>query len=103
LIGSVAGDKLQAVLHTTVATMTWRGSVRGGVIVVEDGSFLKEGDEVLIEKISPETDLDEAAFAELKAKLQIASANADSGHFFAPDEVRAEIDVLRKNFQTGKP
>jgi hypothetical protein len=82
--------------------MTWRGSVRGGVIVVEDGSLLKEGDEVVIEKISPEGDFDEAAFHELKAKLQTASTNADRGHFLTPLQVRAEIDDLRKNYQAGE-
>jgi len=81
--------------------MTWRGSVRGGVIVVEDGSLLKEGDEVVIERVSSEVDPDEGAFDELRAKLQTASANADRGKFLTPHEVRAEIDDLRKSYQAG--
>jgi len=67
------------------------------VIVVEDGWLLKEGDEVVIERISTDVDFDEAAFCELKSKLQTASANADRGAILTPDEVRAEIEDLRKN------
>ena len=101
LIGCFARDKIPGFKHTTVSKMTWRGSVRGGVIVVEDGSLLKEGDEVIIEKISSEAGFDDGAFDELKAKLQTASANADRGNFLTPHEVRGEIDTLRKNYKVG--
>ena len=69
--------------------------------MVEDGSLLNEGDEVIIEKIAPAFEVDEAAFSDLRAKLQNASANADDGNFLLPHEVRAEIHDLRKNYKAG--
>ncbi len=69
--------------------------------MVEDGSLLKEGDEVIIERVSSVMELDQGAFDELRAKLQTASANADRGNFLTPHEVRAEIDDLRKSYQAG--
>lgn len=79
--------------------MTWHGRVKGGVVVPETGASLEEGVEVLIE-VLPATDRDsDLAYMELKAKLERASANADKGEFFTPDQVLGRIAELRRNRQ----
>jgi hypothetical protein len=64
-------------------------------VVLEAGASLAEGSEVLIESL-PTSDADhELALTELKAKFERASANADTGEFFAPDHVLDQIAELR--------
>ena len=83
--------------------MTWRGRVKGGVVVLEEGSSLVEGSEVLIEAF-PTTEADhELGLTELKAKLDRASANADKNEFFTPDQVLGQIAELRQRRRSEKP
>ena len=76
--------------------MTWRGRVKGGVVVPEQGASLEEDSEVLIEALSSNEEDDELALTELKAKLERASVNADKGEFFTPDQVLGRIAELRR-------
>lgn len=83
--------------------MTWRGRVKGGVVVPEQGASLKEDSEVLIEALPSNEGDHELALTELKAKLERASANADKGEFFTPDQVLGRIAQLRRQRQSNRP
>jgi len=83
--------------------MTWRGRVKGGVVVPEQGASLEEDSEVLIEALPSNEEDDELAVTELKAKLERASANADKGEFFTPDQVLGRIAELRRERQSNRP
>ena len=72
-------------------------------MVPEQGASLEEGTDVLIE-VFPDDDIDhELALAELKAKLERASANADKGEFFTPDQVLGRIAELRRQRGSNAP
>lgn len=83
--------------------MTWRGRVKGGVVVPEQGASLKEDSEVLIEALPSNEEDHELALTELKAKLERASANADKGEFLTPDQVLGRIAQLRRQRQSNRP
>jgi antitoxin ParD1/3/4 len=44
----------------------------------------------------------EAAYAELKAKLQRGAAQADRGEFVTPEEVLSQIEAVKRRRAAGK-
>lgn len=89
--------RYDVLIGTKEGNMPWRGRVKSGVAVPEQGASRKEDSEVLIEASPLNEEDHELALTELKTKLERASDNAGKGEFFTPDQVLGQIAEFRSD------
>jgi hypothetical protein len=72
-------------------TLTLRGHIENGKIVVDEGVDLPEGTEVNLTLVDDADDLDDEDRARLHAALDLAQAEIDRGEVVPASDVIAEL------------
>jgi hypothetical protein len=72
-------------------TLTLRGHIENGKIVVDEGVDLPEGTEVKLSLVDDADDLDDEDWARLHAALDLAQAEIDRGEGVPASDVIADL------------